>query len=119
MDASHLVDPKKKGALEKYLKEGGDPRWIKGNKEADKCAERGTRLMAPPERLVLRERFRLLVTRTVQRMMAHIWAAHCGYIEIAAQDAREAEMDDKDFGLPDPWEQEWDPFEQVFTEQEI
>ena len=72
---------------------------------------------SPPEQLVLKERPRFLITRTVQRMMAHRWAVHCGYIDVAGQDAREAYIDDQDFGMPDPWEDDWDPFEQMVTEK--
>ena len=37
-----------------FLNGGGDPEWIKGNVEADKLADAGAKLQAPPLHLVLR-----------------------------------------------------------------
>ena len=77
---SHLDDPKKKDALERFLEAGGDARWIQANQAVDKLAGEGAQLAQPEEYLLHREKFKLLLTRTTQRMMVHAWAAHKEYI---------------------------------------
>ena len=116
---SHLDDPKKADVLNTYRNNGGDEEWIKGNLAADKLAEKGAALAPPDDYLLHREKFKLLLTRTTQRMMVHIWATHKGYIEKSRQDASEVDLPERQFGLPDPWEEEWDPFETLFTETEL
>ena len=116
---SHLDDVKRKPVLDKYLAEGGDARWIEGNLAADLLAGKGAALAQPPEELMHKEKFRLLLTRAVQRMMVHIWSAHKGYLDLHKQDAQEVDLPESHFGLPGPWEEEWDPFDQILSEAEI
>jgi len=68
---SHLDDPAKAKQLEEFIHRGGDHRWVSGNVAADVWADKGAALAAPPEHPMLRERFKVLLTRTVQRMMIH------------------------------------------------
>ena len=53
---SHMGDPNTEYQKKLFLDAGGGPEWIKGNVEADKLADAGTKLQAPPQHLVLREK---------------------------------------------------------------
>ena len=116
---SHLDEPEKSDALNKFIDAQGDARWIAANGEADKLAAKGAALAQPPKHLMERERFRLLLTRSTQRMMAHIWACHAEYINADSQDAHEIDIPEHEFGLADAWQEEWDPFELLIPENVI
>ena len=117
---SHLDEPEKASQLEAFLGGGGDQRWIAGNAAADTLADKGAALAAPPTYLTLRERFKVLLTRTVQRMMIHIWSAHRNYVCLDLQDGHEIDEQESAYGLEDPFEEApWDPFEQMVPEDEI
>ena len=116
---SHLDEPEKSDALKRFIDAQGDARWIAANGEADKLAAKGAALAQPPKHLMERERFRLLLTRSTQRMMAHIWACHAEYINADSQDAHEIDIPEHEFGLADAWQEEWDPFELLIPENVI
>ena len=114
---SHMDDPRRAEIKQKFLREGGDPEWINGNKQADLLAEKGAKSEAPPAELLLKEKFKVLAARAAQRMYAHIWAAHCQYLKAPTEHLNGYEPDEA-FGLEDPWADAWDPHEEVIPEEE-
>ena len=105
---SHLNDPKREYQKKVFLSAGGDPEWIQGNIEADKLADAGTKLQAPPLQLVLREKSRQLITKAAQRMMVHIWAVHKGHLSVHREDGHEILVPDEEYGITDFEEPDWD-----------
>ena len=75
---SHLDDEGKQDQRVKFIAQGGCQEWIAGNDGADEMAKRGAALAAPPEHLLAREKILRTFTRTVQRMLVHVWAAEKG-----------------------------------------
>ena len=97
----HLDEPEKQKAMQAFFDEGGCEAWILGNCGADEMAKQGAKLAAPPDHLLSRERFTRILTRTVQRMAVHIWAAEKGIIDEKTVDGHEACLEDNIFGIND------------------
>ena len=103
-----MDDPKKKEVKDKFLREGGDPRWITGNVGADNMPNQGASLVAPPKHLLVKEQLRLTTARTFQRMAVHMIAIARGYVAAEKADGHEAEWDDAHLGLDDSDAGNWE-----------
>ena len=111
---SHMDDPKRSHIKHKFLEEGGIDEWITRNQQADKLAEEGAKTTRRPQHLMTREKLLVLLARATQRMFAHVWAVHQDYVKESKAPAKknsvnEEYIPDTEFGLPDHWEEVWDP----------
>ena len=96
---SHLDEPTRAKQRDDFLSKGGDARWIDGNCGADEWANKGARLQAPTAALVLKEKYKRMITRAAQRMMVHIWAVHQGHLQTKNETNREICDPDEDYGI--------------------
>jgi hypothetical protein len=103
-----MDDPKKADVRDKFLQNGGDPRWIDGNVGADDMANKGSALTAPPKILLIKEQLRLTTARTFQRMAVHMIAIARGYIAAESADGHEAEWEDTYLGFDETDDSNWE-----------
>ena len=96
---SHLDEEGKQAQREAFIAQGGKQEWIRGNCGADEMAKKGAKLAAPPGHLLEREKILRTFTRTVQRMLVHVWAAEKGLVDSKEVDGHEADLDDRVFGF--------------------
>ena len=75
---SHLTDDGNGGKLKDFLDAGGSLRMAQGNAAADKLADAGTELMAPPPIVLRKDRVTMLLAKKVQVMQILVWAAFKG-----------------------------------------
>jgi ribonuclease HI len=103
---SHLDEEAKKDARVEFIAAGGIQEWIQGNCGADEMAKKGAALAAPPEHLMAREKMTRMLTKAVQRMAVHVWAAEKGIVAEKDADGHEADLDDGIFvtDTPEAWE---------------
>jgi hypothetical protein len=96
---SHLDEERKQAQREAFIAQGGKQERIGGNFGADEMAKKGAKLAAPPGHLLEREKILRTFTRTVQRMLVHVWAAEKGLVDSKEVDGHEADLDDRVFGF--------------------
>jgi hypothetical protein len=89
------------------LAKGGSIEWINGNVGADKLAGQGAALLAPPRRLLAKEKLRITTARTFHRMAVHMLAIYRGHLAACNADGHEALLVDASFGLGDAGDEEW------------
>ena len=116
---SHLEDEGNEQRLADFLEAGGDINLVRGNAGADKLAEAGAALQAPPLSVLQKDRMVLLLAKKVQTMQVLIWAAFKGYIpaDYEFEMLKLAQVVDDLPSEEDPWLEADDPGLQMFLEQ--
>ena len=93
---NHLDEEGKKPRWVMFSHEGGCEDWIHRNCGVDDMAKKGATPAAPPGHLLARDFCLRTITRTVQRMLVHVWA---GIVKEKDADGHEADLDDSILGF--------------------
>ena len=116
---SHLEDGGNEAKLADFLEAGGDINLVKGNACADKLAEAGAAMKAPPLSVMQKDGMVILLAKKVQVMQVLIWAAFKGYIpaDYEFEMVKLIQIIDDHPSEEDPWLEVDDPGLQMFLEQ--